>query len=68
MAWTRHKIRVDWHRRLKDDVTSREFGFTQRSFRSNELWSSYLSWWDYPPRTCSRSWKDQTKKRKQWER
>ncbi len=68
MAYRRHKIRVDWHRRLKDDVTARENGFAKRSFGGTELWSSYLSWWDYPLRTASRSWKDQSKKRKQWER
>lgn len=66
--YRRHKIRVNWHRLLKDDDRSKEFGFTKRLFRSTELWSSYLSWWDYPLRTRSRSWKDQTKNRKQWER
>lgn len=66
--YRRHKIKVDWHRRLKQDVIARENGFKSRSFRGTELWSSYLSWWDYPLRTSSRSWKDQSKKRKQWER
>lgn len=66
--WHRHKLRVNWHRRLKDDVTSIENGFKQRLFRQLSVYQHELAWWDYPHRTVQRSWKSQSKKRKQWER
>ncbi|BBL19247.1 hypothetical protein KIT04_078 [Vibrio phage KIT04] len=66
--WDRHKLRVNWHRRLKDDVTSIENGFNKRLFRQADVYMYDLSWWDYPSRTVQRSWKSQSKKRKQWER
>ena len=66
--WQRHKLKVNWHRRLKDDDISRENGFTKRLFKQSEVYKHDLSWWDYPHRTIQRSWKSQTNNRKQWER
>ena len=67
MAWRRNKINTNWHKLLKQDATSVENGFTKRLFRQSEVYDFTLSWYDYPKRSISRSWKDQSKKRKQWE-
>lgn len=64
----RHKLKVNWHRSLKDDDIAVENGFTKRLFKQTEVYMYDLSWWDYPRRTHERSWKNQSKKRKQWER
>ncbi|QKN84767.1 hypothetical protein KNV05_gp188 [Vibrio phage River4] len=66
--WRRHKVRVNWHRRLKDDEIAKENGFNQRLFKQTEVYEYDLSWRDYPHRTVQRNWKSQSKNRKQWER
>lgn len=59
--WRRHKLKVNWHRRLKDDEVSLENGFTKRLFKHSEVYMYDLSWWDYPSRTQERNWKSQRK-------
>jgi len=62
----RHKLRINWHQELKNDIKSKEEGFSHRNFKSSDLYTDILCWWDYPRRTFSRSWKDQSKRKHQW--
>lgn len=65
--WQRRKVRVNWHQELRNDSIAITYGFTSRLFRQSTVYRDSLSFWDYPARTVARSWKHQSKNRKQWE-
>ena len=67
MTTTRHKLRISWHKILKDDVYASEFGFHTRTMKHTDVFIDELCFWNYPSRTISKCWKDQSKKRRQWE-
>lgn len=59
--WRRRKLRVSWHRDLKQDSIAVEEGFTARLFKHKDVYAIDLAYWDYPSRTVQRSWKQQRK-------
>ncbi len=61
----RSVIRCNPNKELKEDEFSREFGFVKRLFSSSHV-NRILKSYDYPDRTSCRSWKNQSKRRKQY--
>ena len=65
MGMRRHKIRVCWHKLLKDDVScvqaSDQYPVKFRKFRKSEVYCGDLMYYDYPERTLQRSWKKHRK-------
>lgn len=58
MGWSRHKLRLTWHKELKNDGVLESYGFTNRLFRQKDVYLYDLIWWDYPHRSNhTRSWK-----------
>lgn len=53
----RNKVQVQWHKQLKLDELSIEFGFTNRLFRHKLVYQWELMCYDYPERTVQKSWK-----------
>lgn len=66
--YTRTKLRLSWQKLLKQDFILKENGFNKRLFKQSDVYTENLTYWEYPRRTIQRSWKSQSKKRKQWER